>query len=204
MTWQVIYSDVPWMYKSKKTGGSMISGSAQKYPVMDLDDIKVLDIKSLCSEKTLLFEWVPVPLIPEAVDVIRAWGFKYNTAIFWRKIMSQGLGYWFRGQVELLFLCTLRSPPAFRCQKANYIDTTEEKFISLIEGASCGFIQSKVGKHSKKPEQARQLIEEALKAYANPGKISKLELFATSPRDAGESSAPPDHLAAQPTESLSP
>lgn len=34
MTYDVIYTDPPWQYKNKKTGGSMKSGAAYHYETM--------------------------------------------------------------------------------------------------------------------------------------------------------------------------
>ena len=84
------------------------------------------------------------------------WGFKYKTMLTWRKIMSLGMGYWFRGQCEHLLLGVKGKVKAFRLQE-------------------CNFIQCKAEKHSKKPEAFRQLIE---RATANMPTQDRIELFA--------------------------
>jgi N6-adenosine-specific RNA methylase IME4 len=93
--------------------------------------------------------------------VMDAWGFKYKTTIYWRKIMSLGMGFWFRGQVEVCLMGIRGDVKAFRCQKPN-------------------FIQSKVRAHSQKPEELWNLIEPELDKY----KLSpRIELFCRgSPR----------------------
>lgn len=102
MKFQVIYADPPWSYRNKKTGGSMISGAEQKYPTMSLEEICSLKIPS--DKNSVLFLWATVPLMKEAFQVMDAWGFQYKTMITWRKIMSMGMGFWWRGQCEhLLF-----------------------------------------------------------------------------------------------------
>jgi N6-adenosine-specific RNA methylase IME4 len=156
MKYNVLLIDPPWSYKNKNTGGSMKSGAANQYPVMTIEEIKQLPIKQICEKDSVLFLWAVVPLLPEAFQVMKAWGFKYKTSIFWRKIMSLGMGYWFRGQVEVLLLGMKGKVKAFRCQKPN-------------------IIQCKVGKHSEKPEEFRQLIEEATKNIPNRKMV---ELFA--------------------------
>jgi site-specific DNA-methyltransferase (adenine-specific) len=152
--YQVIYADPPWSYKNKKTGGSMNSGSESKYPVMTLEEIKNMKIPS--DDNSVLFLWATVPLLPEALEVMRAWGFKYKTMITWRKIMSLGMGYWWRGQTEHLLFGIKGKIKAFRVQEPN-------------------FIQCKVEKHSQKPDVFRQLIERSIVGME---KSNKLELFA--------------------------
>ena len=161
MRYKVILCDPPWAYRTKKTGGSMSSGAASKYPTMDIADIKSLPISSIAGKDSVLFLWATTPLLPEAFTVLSAWGFKYKTAIYWRKIMSLGMGYWFRGQVEVCLLGVRGNVKAFRIQKAN-------------------FIQSKALQHSGKPIEMRQLIE-------STGLAPRIELFATQKVDGWDS-----------------
>lgn len=149
---QVIYADPPWSYRNKKTGGSMISGAEAKYPTMSVDEICSLQIPA--DKNAVLFLWATVPLMPEAFQVMQAWGFKYKTMITWRKIMSLGMGFWWRGQCEHLLFGVKGNVKAFRMQEPN-------------------FIQTKVEKHSQKPQAFRELIERA-----TPHLPNKLELFA--------------------------
>ncbi len=152
--YQVIYADPPWSYKNKNTGGSMKSGSSAKYKTMTLEEIKELPIKDIQSKNSVLYLWATVPLLPEAFSVMDAWGYTYKTMITWRKIMSLGMGYWYRGQTEHLLLGIKGKIKAFRVQEPN-------------------FIQSKVGKHSEKPDEFRKLIDRSV------GNLSpKIELFA--------------------------
>ena len=120
----------------------MVSGAEAKYPTMSVDEISALPIKDIASKNSVLFMWATVPLMPEAFQVMKAWGYKYKTMITWRKIMSLGMGYWFRGQCEHLLLGVRGQVKAFRLQEPN-------------------FIQAKVLAHSEKPEEFRKLIERA-------------------------------------------
>jgi len=153
--YKVIYADPPWSYRNKKTGGSMKSGSSQKYYTMSLEEIKSLPVSTVADKDSVLFLWATVPLLPEALEVLNAWGYHYKTSLFWRKIMSLGMGFWFRGQVEILLMGVKGKVKAFRIQKAN-------------------IIQAKVSKHSQKPDEFRKLIEET-------GLDPKIELFARKP-----------------------
>ena len=70
--------------------------------------------------------------------------------------MSLGMGYWYRGQVEMLLMGVRGKVKAFRIQKPN-------------------FIQTKVREHSQKPDEFYELIEAT-------GLEPKIELFARQKR----------------------
>lgn len=148
-------ADPPWAYRNKNTGGSMKSGAAAKYPTMIVDDICALDVPA--DKNAVLYLWATVPLMPEAFKVMEAWGFKYKTMLTWRKIMSLGMGYWYRGQCEHLLFGVKGKVKAFRVQHPN-------------------FIQSKAGKHSAKPQEFIDLINRS-----TPHLPNKLEMFARQP-----------------------
>ena len=70
--------------------------------------------------------------------------------------MSLGMGHWFRGQVEILLFGIKGKVKAFRYQRANVI-------------------QTKVRKHSQKPDEVYGIIGEISQKFnLNP----KIELFA--------------------------
>ena len=71
----VIYADPPWRYKMYKGNGKI----EKHYPTMELDEIKALPVKVLADKDCILFLWATLPMIPEALQVIKAWGFEYKT-----------------------------------------------------------------------------------------------------------------------------
>ncbi len=151
-----ILADPPWPYDNIHTGGSMKSGAADKYETMSLEEIKALPISSIAEKNSVLFLWATVPMLPEALDVLRSWNYKYKHMLTWRKIMSLGMGWYFRNQCEHLLVGIRGNIKAFRCQRPNFIET-------------------KALGHSEKPEEFRVLIEEATKNIRNRRMI---ELFA--------------------------
>jgi len=175
--YNVIYVDPPWSYDNKKTGRALDGTGANmsaddKYSTMTLQQLCETPVNKLADKHCILFMWAVVPMMPEAMKVLEAWGFKYKTMLTWRKIMSQGLGYWFRGQCEHLLVATKGSPKAFRQQVCNYY---ESEYDLLADDQ---VIQQKVGKHSQKPHRFRELISTAVKvSFEHP---VKLEMFARS------------------------
>jgi N6-adenosine-specific RNA methylase IME4 len=155
--YKTIVADPPWQYRNKRTGGSMKSGAATKYPIMSLEEIKQLPVQKIAHKNSVLFLWVTCPMQYEGMEVMKAWGYRYVTKIYWRKIMSLGMGFWFRGQVEECWLGIRGKVKAFRCQHEN-------------------FLQSKVRRHSQKPGEFFELIEPIIEYPA-------IELFAREKRN---------------------
>ena len=150
--YKVIYADPPYAFRNKRTGGSMSSGSESQYPTMSIQELSVLPVSAVADKDSVCFLWVSVAPLPDSLSLLSAWGYQYKTSLFWRKIMSLGMGYWFRGQVEMCLLGVRGKVKAFRIQKPN-------------------FVQSKVRNHSQKPDGVRELIDMT-------GLFPKLELFA--------------------------
>jgi N6-adenosine-specific RNA methylase IME4 len=128
---------------------------------MKLTDI--CDIPIPAKKDSVLFLWVPVPLIQQGIAVMKAWGFDYRTGMVWVK-NTMGMGYYFRGRHELLFV---------GAKGKGKIPATADRQDSVILGER--------KEHSKKPEQVYTIIETA---YPN---CSYLELFARNPRLGWES-----------------
>ena len=155
--YKCILADPPWSYDNKKTGRDMKHGAEAKYPTMPLEDICNMDVKSISDKDSCLFLWATTPLLPEAFEVMRSWGFKYKTAIYWDKKTNGGLGYWFRGGVEVCLFGCRGKLKAFRSQSPNIISERSTK-------------------HSRKPDGMYKLIETL---DLDP----KIELFAREQRE---------------------
>jgi len=155
--YKTILADPPWTYNNKRTGGSMLSGSAQKYPVMSLKEICDLPVAEISDKDSVLFLWSTIPLIEYGFEVMKSWGYQYKTTIVWKKITHLGMGFWFKGRVEVCLFGIKGKIKPFRYQKAN-------------------FIQSKPGKHFEKPQEFFDLIDPI-------APLPKIELFARTKRE---------------------
>ena len=148
----VVYADPPWQYDN----GGPSGGVDKHYGTMDLEAIKSLDVPS--ADDCILYLWATVTHMPEALEVMDAWGFNYKTQAVWDK-KNLGVGYWFRGQHELLLLGVKGDvhPPDQQHRRSSVFSE-----------------QSTV--HSKKPKKVRAHIEQA-----HPD-ADKLELFSRDSR----------------------
>ena len=155
--YDVIYADPPWFYDFAPHSNINIENH---YPTMQTDDICAMEIPA--AKNAVLFLWATSPKLLEALRVMDAWGFTYKTHAVWDKESptSLSMGYWFRGQHELLLVGTKGqiSPPQ-----------SENRFVSVI--------REKKTRHSKKPDCAYTMIETMM-----PGR-QYLELFARNERD---------------------
>jgi N6-adenosine-specific RNA methylase IME4 len=118
-----ILADPPWSWKSWD-GNEGDRGAGRHYGTMSLSDIEFLPVDDLAARDCVLFLWVTWPTLPQAMQVITAWGFKYRTCAFaWVKAdvssldlfggerdASMGLGYWTRANSEVCLLATRGKP----------------------------------------------------------------------------------------------
>jgi len=156
--YKIIYADPPWSYRVWSAKGGHKSASAH-YNVMDIEDIKKLEVDKLADDDCALFMWATFPNLKEAFELIDAWGFEYKTCAFvWVKKYSNqknvvGLGYWTRSNAELCLLATKG-----KLKRIN-------KNVHQI-------IESKQREHSRKPDIIRQKIKDLM------GDLPRIELFA--------------------------
>jgi N6-adenosine-specific RNA methylase IME4 len=78
--YQIIYADPAWRYNDKASAGQR--GASYKYSVLDTDGICSLPVADLAAENCTLFMWATFPMLPDALRVMKAWGFRYKTAAF--------------------------------------------------------------------------------------------------------------------------
>ena len=110
--YKIIYADPPWRYDQKR-----LQGAAEKhYATMNINDICALPVTDLADKDCALFLWATFPMLPEALKLIKAWGFEYKTVAFvWLKQNKKspswfyGLGFWTRGNAEVCLLAKLNS-----------------------------------------------------------------------------------------------
>jgi N6-adenosine-specific RNA methylase IME4 len=96
----------------------------QHYPTMSWQEIEALPVRELAAPNCVLFLWTTWPILPLALTVIGAWGFKFKTCAFcWTKAHAgqlemfeqsipdqMGLGYWTRANTEPCLLATRGKP----------------------------------------------------------------------------------------------
>jgi N6-adenosine-specific RNA methylase IME4 len=150
----VLYADPPWPWESWSNETGM--DRAPMYPVMSLEDIRALAVPA--ADDCVLFLWATPPLVDEAIQVMKTWGFAYKSQIIWDK-EKIGTGFWARAQHEVLLIGTRGDVPA-------PAPGTQPPSV----------IRAKPGAHSEKPGIFAEIIEGLFPT------VPKLEMFARQQR----------------------
>lgn len=165
MSYQVIYADPPWRYADKRAGRG---GAEAHYRTMGPEEI--LALRPPADTDAALLMWATWPMLPDAMAVIRAWGFEYRTlGLIWVKTTKKGQGEPFDDA---------RPPLFWGC--GQWTRSNTEPCLLAIRGAvkppaDRGVHQvicAPAGAHSRKPAEARRRIERMF-----PGQ-RMLEMFA--------------------------
>lgn len=84
---------------------------------MSFDEICAFDAAQFASDNCALFLWSLNSMLPQSLDVITSWGFKFVTIAFtWAKrtpsdnTWHMGMGYWTRQNTEHCLLATKGNP----------------------------------------------------------------------------------------------
>lgn len=108
-----IAADPPWRFE---TWSRKNQTRAPSYDLMSVADIKALPVAEIAAPDSVLLLWAINSMIPDALDVMAAWGFTFKTIGFtWAKTTRRsagsfapsyhmGLGYWTRQNTESCLL----------------------------------------------------------------------------------------------------
>jgi len=142
--YDVIEADPPWSFGLYSEAGEKKSAQAQ-YATMPLPEIKALPVGHLARSNALLMLWATIPMLPDAIDTLRAWGATYKSHMVWRKVTPSGKVRWGTG---------------YRTQSGHEIVLLgcfgqmqlHDRFPSIFDGLA--------REHSRKPEEFYRLVED--------------------------------------------
>lgn len=144
-----ILADPPWQFQNRTGKVAPEHKRLSRYGTMSLASIKALPVPQIAAETAHLYLWVPNALLPEGLDVMKAWGFTYKTNIIWEKVRKdgnpdgRGVGFYFRNVTEILLFGT-------RGQNAR----------TLSPGRSqVNILRTQKREHSRKPDEIFPLIQ---------------------------------------------
>ena len=164
--YQIIYADPPWSYNNS----GFDYAAAKQYPTMPLTDICSLGISEISDNNCTLFLWGTWPLLPECLEVMKAWGFTYKTIGFvWLKTRENvnqygflpsdklsetpGMGFWTMSNTEFCLIGVKGNP--------RRLNTGVRQVV-----------YSPLREHSRKPDEIRERIVTLM------GDLPRIELFA--------------------------
>jgi N6-adenosine-specific RNA methylase IME4 len=137
----VILADPEWRFEVYSRDTGMDRAADNHYPTSATDAICARPVGDIAAKDCVLFLWATVPMLPDALKVLDAWGFTYKSHCIWKKDRV-GTGYWFRNAHELLLVGTRGDVPA---------PAMGDQYTSAIDAP--------VGEHSAKPEIFLAMIE---------------------------------------------
>jgi N6-adenosine-specific RNA methylase IME4 len=161
-----VLADPPWQFQNRTGKVAPEHKRLSRYGTMPLNEIKALPVAEVLKPTAHLYLWVPNALLPEGLDVMKAWGFNYKSNIVWHKLRKdggsdgRGVGFYFRNVTEVLLFGT-RGKNARTLQpgrtQVNYIGTRKRE-------------------HSRKPDEQYEVIQSC-----SPGPY--LEMFSRGARE---------------------
>ena len=157
--YDIIYADPPWDYKGQLqhtgSGGKDSGGAIRHYPTVPVSEMKTWDVASISKENCLLFMWSSSPHLDQAIQLGKAWGFRWATVAFvWDK-QRPNPGFYTVSQCELCLVFRRGRIPQPRGAR---------NMRQLV--------QVKRTRHSEKPDAVRERIEKMFPDQC------KIELFA--------------------------
>ncbi len=144
-----VLADPPWRFINRTGKMAPEHRRLSRYETMSTEEICSLPVSDISADPSHLYLWAPNALLPEALTVMKAWGFDYKSNIIWHKIRKdrgsdgRGVGFYFRNVTEVILFGVrgkgARTLSAGRRQ-VNYIATRKRE-------------------HSRKPDEQYELIE---------------------------------------------
>lgn len=161
--YQVIYADPPWHYYGDPNKDQ---AAGKHYDLMNTADIAALRVRSITAPLAALFLWATCPRLPEAIEVMAAWGFHYRGVhSVWVKTARDG--HIINGQGVR---------PTFSKPTAEFLlvgsTCRRGRPLPLLTEAQAQVVLAPRGRHSEKPSVFRDRIVELL------GDVARIELFA--------------------------
>jgi N6-adenosine-specific RNA methylase IME4 len=128
--------DPPWDYQQWRGGPA-----GPTYVTMTHQQLLALPVSTWAASDCHLYLWTTNAFMPQAVELVAAWGFVHKTILTWVKPRI-GFGQYFRNQTEQA-LFAIKGNLAVRCRN-----------ISTV-------IEAPQGKHSEKPERFYEIVRQA-------------------------------------------
>lgn len=158
LSFDLVMADPPWAFALRSEAGQAKSAQAQ-YACMTLDEIAALPVAHLARGSCWLWLWATHPTLPDALAVMRAWGFTFVTSGVWSKrgasgALAFGTGYVLRCASEPFLIGRIGNPP-------------------LGSRSTRTVLEAERGRHSEKPDAAYEVAERTFLALRRADLFSR-------------------------------
>jgi len=178
----MIMADPPWIFENFSAKGEAKNAKAQ-YDCTPVEWISGLPVSVLAADDCLLWLWATNPMLPQAMQVLDAWGFTFKTAGTWVKRTVHGkdafgTGYILRSSNEPFLIGTRGHPKTTRSTRSTvatygdgriYADAGDWPKMSIT-------IEAVAREHSRKPDAAFLAAESLMPD------VRRIELFSRESR----------------------
>ncbi|MCG6111532.1 MAG: MT-A70 family methyltransferase [Paracoccus sp.] len=174
-----VMADPPWRFTNRTGKIAPEHKRLARYPTMELDEICALPVAKHLEDRAHCYLWVPNALLPDGLQVLKAWGFEYKSHIVWEKIRKdggpdgRGVGFYFRNVTEILLFGVrgknIRTLAPGRRQ-VNFMTSIEDDVEEEDDDVAANYVSNKVQpdgdllrtrkrEHSRKPDEQYDIIE---------------------------------------------
>lgn len=193
--YQTIVADPPWWYAPRNklrqdgTTPSQGIGACHHYDQLSTDEIAAMPVAQLAAGRCHLYLWATCPLLPDALQVMDAWGFRWATVAFvWVKMnagrwQAAQARVWQRGMFEPADACVAAfldglaffGPGFYTGSNVELVllGTRGKPFAHAVGCKASQLVFAPRRGHSAKPEAVQDRIE-----WMYPDAMPRLELFA--------------------------
>lgn len=167
-----ILADPPWRFDNRTGKVAPEHRRLRRYETLSLEEIKSLPVADFIADPAHCYLWVPNALLPQGLEVMDAWGFRYKSNLIWHKVRKdggsdgRGVGFYFRNVTEVLLF-------GVRGKNARTLDAGRRQ-VNLFA--------ARKKEHSRKPEDQYTIIESCsrgpfLELFARGGQPEKWTLW---------------------------
>ncbi len=173
----LILADPPWHFKNwggRKPGDkhNRGRGAGAHYFTMSNADICAMPVEPIAAPDSVLLMWFSWPQLPDALEVIAAWGFQFKTRAFtWVKPCKSSAGGF--AMVEDDSTWRMTQGYATRSNDEACLLATRGNGLKRLDFGVRSLIVAPLAEHSAKPEKQYSRID---RLYGT--EIRRIELFA--------------------------
>ena len=170
--YRLILADPPWRFEVRNRESGLDRSPDKHYKTMRTDEIAALPVQHLATADSLLAMWVYDPMLPDALKIANAWGFKFVTPIF-RWLKGDGQGRLFDTGEKLGFGTGYHT----RCGGAEDCWLFKRgRGLPVIHHGIRKEFYADVREHSRKPDEVSGWLVDLY------GDVPRLEMFARQSR----------------------
>jgi N6-adenosine-specific RNA methylase IME4 len=103
-----VMADPPWRFTNRTGKMAPEHKRLSRYETLTLEEICALPVSEHLESAAHCYLWVPNALLPNGLQVLKAWGFEYKSNLIWHKVRKdggsdgRGVGFYFRNVTEVV------------------------------------------------------------------------------------------------------